>query len=202
MRSSRLDFLIGQRAVGARNVSRSDRLMRPSGTPLPWYRSNSTIHSSVAGAAARIVPRTAAAGKASSTRIEMSRTIAGNFGSVSARRSRGNATRGQRVEVDLGDVDLLTGGNRAPRRSTAASCPITPTAACRRVAPSADRPRTRYGASDPQTPATLTPSAAQISSDGAFHVEEVDGLRAEPTSAGRAGAGPCQRDRAPFPVRA
>src|SRR5262249_50807344 len=72
---------------GERNVRRSDRLTRSSGTPLPLYRSNSIVCTSVEGAADRIVPRTAAAGKLLSTRIDRSRTIDGNRGSDSARRS-------------------------------------------------------------------------------------------------------------------
>ena len=96
-----------------RNVRRSDKLTRPSGTPFPWYRSNSAIDASVAGADDRIVPRTAAAGKASPIRIDRSRTIAGYFGSVSARRSSRACSRGDRIEVELGDVDLFARGKSA-----------------------------------------------------------------------------------------
>src|SRR5437763_12421276 len=59
------------------------------GTPRPWYRSNSRIATSVDGAFARIVPRTVAAGKRSSTRIERSRTIDGWRGSATTRRPAG-----------------------------------------------------------------------------------------------------------------
>ena len=99
------------------NVSRYDRLTRPSGTPLPWYRSNSRMRTSVGGAAARMVPRTIAAGKVSSTMIEMSRTTDGcrGGGTELSMPGAGDAI-GDRVEVDFGDVDLVLRGDVARRR--------------------------------------------------------------------------------------
>src|SRR5262245_36578264 len=52
-----------------RNVKCSDRLTRPSGIPLPWYRSNSLMRASVAGAASRIVCLIASAVARASIRI-------------------------------------------------------------------------------------------------------------------------------------
>ena len=182
-------------------MSRSDRLTRPSGTPLPWYRSNSTIDTSVEGADERIVPRTAAAGKASSTRIDRSRTIDGKRGSDSARSGSARAPQ-PRPRRD----------RFRPRRSFAGGKPARLGDRGHELADDAEvslavgehraaRPGTRYGRRDAAKfeRAGWQPSAAHSSSTTPFTSKKSTGRARRRTSAacGRCAA-PRDRRRAPF----
>src|SRR5436190_17870320 len=111
---------------GERNVRRNERLTRPSGTPLPRYRSNSIACASSAGAAERIVPRTAAAGKALSTSTERSRTTDGNRGSDSVRRSAPDCNSASASTSSSNAHSSSAGGKPRASRIAGAIWPTTP----------------------------------------------------------------------------
>ena len=82
------------------------------------------MEASVAGAAERIVPRTAAAGKASSTRIEMSRTIDGIARQRPARADRRGAASAPRTTRSISAAYTSSfSGN--PRAETTAGDELT-----------------------------------------------------------------------------